>query len=139
MNGMGKKMNEKIRKYINKPVIKQTKKVIKERIVVKPIQNILNESVVINPNDKEMLYYYIQNPSNIVYTLTTYNDVYDEKDRNVLISRKMGTSNRTIVIYNNEFVELTDFIIEMCDEMGWVFFTGVQEDTNTIKIEIIVQ
>jgi hypothetical protein len=139
MNGMGKKMNDKMRKYINKTVIKQTKKVVEEKIVIKPIQNILNESIVVHPNDKEMLYYYIEKPSNIVYTLTTYNDTYAENDRHVLISRKLGTANRTIVIFNNEFVEITDFIVDMCDEMGWFFITGVQEDTNTIKIEIIVQ
>lgn len=131
-------MSNKLRKMMDKPIKKKV--VIKEE---KPLpkfpKNLLNESVTIDPDDKEMIYHYIEQPGNTTYTLKTYSDEYPEEDRIIWFSRTMGTGNRVVVIFFSELEEISDFIVQMCDDMGWPFVTGVQKDTNKIIFEIFVR
>ena len=130
-------MSNKLRKMMNKPARKNI--IVEEKTKPKLPQNLINESVIINPNDKEMIYHYIEQPGNAQYVLSTYSDTFDETDRTIIFSRTMGTGNRVIVIFHSELEEISDFIIEMCDQMGWNFLSGIQEETGKIIFEILVR
>lgn len=131
-------MSNKMKKFLDKPTPKKT--IIKEvKSSPKTPQNLLNESVIIEPDDKEMIYHFIEQPGNRTYVLKTYADEYEDIDRTILFSRSLGTGNRCVVILNSELEEISDFIVTMCDEMGWPFTSGVQEDTTKIKFEIFVR
>lgn len=130
-------MSTKMRKFLDKPV-KSYKQPIKEVVEAIPMQNLINESVKIKNVDKETIYYNIEHPGNKTYVLQTYNDTHNEQDRTIWFSRTMGTGNRVIVIFYSGLEEISDFIIEMCDNMGWRFISGIQEDTEKIKFEIFV-
>jgi len=128
-------MSLKMKKFLDKPI---TKKIIVE-VKQKPKlpQNLINEAITIVPSDKELLYHFIEQPGNQQFALSTYSDEYPEVDRMVVISRKSG--NMVLVIFNSEFEEISDFVVEMCDQMGWPFTSGVQEDTSKIIFEIFVR
>lgn len=126
-------MSEKMKKFLNK---QSPKKVIINEEFKLP-NNLLSESVKVKQHDKEALYQYIEKPTNITYVLSTYSNTHDQQDRTIQISRKSG--NRVIVILHNELEEISDFIVEMCDQMGWKFVSGYQRDTNKIIFTIFVQ
>lgn len=127
-------MSLKMKKFLDKPIKK--KPIVEVKQTPKMPQNLINEAVTIEFSDKELLYHFIEQPGNQQFVLSTYSDEYPEVDRTVVISRKSG--NMVLLILNSEFEEISDFIVEMCDEMGWKFFTGVQEDTGKIVFTIFV-
>ena len=126
--------SDKMKKFLNKI---PAKVIIKEEKKAKPIQNLLNEAVAVKSNDKEMIYHYIEHPCNAQYTLATYSDTYEDVDRTIVFSRKSG--NMVLVVLFEELEEISDFIVELCDQMGWPFTSGVQEDTSRIIFEIFVR
>lgn len=128
-------MSTKMKRFLDKPVKKKI--VVESKQRTKIPQNLINEAVTISPNDKELLYHFIEQPGNQQFALSTYADEYPEVDRMVVISRKSG--NMVLVVFNNEFEEISDFVVEMCDEMGWPFVSGIQEDTGKIIFEIFVR
>ncbi len=73
------------------------------------------------------------------YVMKTYSDEFDEKDRTIVFSRTMGTGNRVVLIVNSEMEEITDFIVDMCDEMGWSFVSTIQPDVNKMTFQIFVK
>ncbi len=128
-------MSLKMKKFLDRPVKK--KPIVEVKQKPKMPQNLINEAITIDPNDKELLYHFIEQPGNQQFALSTYAEEYPEVDRMVVISRKSG--NMVLLILNSEFEEISDFIVEMCDEMGWPFTSGVQEDTGKIIFEIFVR
>jgi hypothetical protein len=97
-----------------------------------PKKTFLNESIKVDGDDKEMLYHYISHPGNRTYVLKTYSDVMSDDDRTVVISRKSGTLV-TVIVYN-ELLEVIDFIVEMCDRMGWNFHSAKSNDRIVFEI-----
>lgn len=130
-------MSNKMRKFLNKEPKKMV--YVKESRQKIPSElNLLNESVIIDNDDKEAIYHYIQQPGNQQYTLKTYSDTYPEEDRTIIFSRTMGTGNRTVVILYSALEEISNFIVEMCDEMGWTFSVTNQQDTDKIIFQILI-
>jgi hypothetical protein len=137
-------MSNKMKKFLEKTSSRKISENIasKDKLIdekVKYPQNLLNESVTVNSDDKEMIYHYIEQPCNMIYVLKTYADEYLDEDRTIWFSRTMGTGNRCVVIFNSELEEISDFIVKMCDQMGWPFTSGVQEDTTKAIFEIFVR
>lgn len=132
-------MSNKMRRFLDKkPIQKKETSILKEVVKEKPIQNLINEAVQIKGVDKENIYNYIQHPINITYVLQSYADEHMEQDRTMWFSRTMGTGNRVVVIFYSGLEEIADFIVEMCDQMGWNFSTSSQQDTDKIMFEIYV-
>ncbi len=125
-------MSDKMKRFLTKP----SKKIIVEK--TKPeIKNLINEAVKIDATDKEVLYTYISEPHNITYVLKTYADVLPEADRTIVISRRSG--NMTMLVMYSGLEEISDFIIEMCDQMGWPFTSGIQTSPEKIVFTIFVK
>lgn len=132
-------MSDKMRRFLDKKKpIQKERTIVQEVVKQKPIQNLINEAVQIKNIDKENIYNYIQHPINITYVLQSYADEHMEQDRTMWFSRTMGTGNRVVVIFYSGLEEIADFIVEMCDQMGWNFSTSSQQDTDKIMFEIYV-
>jgi hypothetical protein len=131
-------MSNKMRKFLNKEP-KRMVYVKESRQKIPSELNLLNESVIIDNDDKEAIYHYIQQPGNQQYTLKTYSDTYPEEDRTIIFSRTMGTGNRTVVILYSALEEISNFIVEMCDEMGWQFVSTLQNEPEKIIFQIFVR
>lgn len=124
-------MSEKMKMIFNKPIKK--KKIMEVMDIKKTkINNLLNESIKITTKDKEELYHYINQPGNKIFILSSYEDIYEEKDRRVVISRKSG--NMVTVMFLSEFVEFQDILIEMCDKMSWSFKSGLSGEYIVFEI-----
>jgi hypothetical protein len=124
-------MSDRIRTFMDKPLKKKTN-IIEENII--KIVNILNESVNVLPSDKENLYKFINEPNNISFVLNTYSDTYNTNDRTVEIVRKSGKMVLVSIFY--ELQEIIDIIIEMCDEMGWVFKETINGEYAIFTIQV---
>lgn len=133
-------MSDKMRRFLDKKKpIQKERTIVQEVVKQKPIQNLINEAVQIKNIDKENIYNYIQHPINTTYVLQSYADEHMEQDRTMWFSRTMGTGNRVVVIFYSGLEEIADFIVEMCDQMGWNFVSGMQQDTDKIMFEIFVK
>lgn len=133
-------MSDKMRRFLDKKKpIQKERTIVQEVVKQKPIQNLINEAVQIKNIDKENIYNYIQHPINTTYVLQSYADDHMEQDRTMWFSRTMGTGNRVVVIFYSGLEEIADFIVEMCDQMGWNFVSGMQQDTDKIMFEIFVK
>lgn len=133
-------MSDKMKRFLNKKVIhKPIQRIVENHTTdcIKTYNNILNESVSILPIDKENIYHYIEQPANRSIVLQSYGDEYDVADRTITISRKSGIM--TQIVYNAELVEITDFLITLCDEMGYRFQTNDQVSPNITSFIIYVK
>ena len=133
-------MSEKMKKFLNKKrVEKPVQQIVENRTIdcMKTYNNILSESVSILPSDREIIYHAIEHSSNGSYTLNSYKDVFDISDRTVVVSRKSGTM--VSVAYNSELVEVTDFIINFCDKMGYKFQTMDHTNPELTTFTIFVR
>ena len=125
-------MSNKMKNFLNRPIV--IKKIINEN---KSVLNLICETVNIDKNDKEMLYHFISTPGNRTYTLKTYSDTFSDVDRTIVISRKSG--NMVFVSMYSGLEEISDFIIELCDQMGWKFNSNIQADTERIIFTIFME
>jgi hypothetical protein len=132
-------MSDKMKRFLDKKVVKTVQQIVENHTTncTKPYNNILNESEQIRPEDKEVLYQSIQRPGNRSYVLQSYQDVFDVPDRTIVISRKSGTMVH--LAYNSELVEITDFLVNMCDEMGYAFHTADQKSPAITSFIVIVR
>ena len=128
-------MESKIKRVLAKPVVKK-KEVVQIKETVKIPTNLLNEAVIFKANDKELLYHAVESPGNRTFILSTYADTHAETDRTVVASRKSGTM--VLLVYRSEFIEVTDFLIKMCDEMGYQFVSNDQKNPEITAFEIFV-
>jgi hypothetical protein len=124
-----------MKRFLENQARKPIQKITEEKISNK-YNNILNETNNIKSSDKEMLYKYIEQPGNRKYVLKSYSDTYDESDRTIVISRKSG--NMVHVVFNDELEEISEFIINMCDELGYKFNVGNQEKPGLTSFIIYV-
>jgi hypothetical protein len=79
----------------------------------------------------------LSNPVHKTWILKSYSKNYTEDEREITITAKNG---RKVLYmeYNADFYELTNFIVDACDDLGYNVKSGTEKPVNIQWLEIYI-
>lgn len=107
-------MNEKLKKFLTE-----------ERLVSKDkrdLLKIIDKSIKGKTSGKDEI------------IIKSFSKDYDEDERTIEVIYKKGS---VVFTYNADHFELTNTLIDICDDMGFKFKTDTERNINTITFEVI--
>ena len=113
--------------------MEKKKSITEQRITVK--RETITESVKLLNSDKEKIYKLINMPRNMTIVLNSYQE-YPAEERTIIFSRRSGTMY--LFSYNLDLDEVTNFLVDLCDDFGYQFRTYMERHVNTMNFEVFV-
>jgi hypothetical protein len=90
----------------------------------------------IDNDDKKKIKDFLLRPRSGSFVLSSYANGYSDNDRTILF-RKIG--RKFLVTFNNDFYEITNYIIDTNDDYGLSFTSDSERATNTQHFNITVE
>ncbi|HRR49726.1 MAG TPA: hypothetical protein P5293_07220, partial [Bacteroidales bacterium] len=119
---------------IYKDVIRQTKSGLRLTDNMVKFNEYLYKNLIVEateklvPQDKNMLKTIIRSPRNTTITLKSFSDDYTPEEREIEIVWKPP---QILIFYNKDFYELTNYLVDFCDNNGLEFKSDFERQTNT--------
>jgi hypothetical protein len=117
-------MNNKLREALERPVEEDD-------------ELLLEETERLDHSDTKTILQVLSNPVHKSWTLKSYSKNYNEDEREITITAKNGRKV-LYVEYNADFYELTNFIVDACDDLGYNVKSGVERAINVQYLEIYI-
>ena len=114
-------------KFINK--VEPTKKVEFSRFE-KHINPSLNEADKLSNKDKTVVKTILRLPRNQTVVLDSFADSYEDYEREMDVQWSAG-KGRIMLEFNADFIELTNYLVDLCDEIGLKFESDKERNVNT--------
>jgi len=89
----------------------------------------LNEGSL-NAKDKSMIKTILRVPRSHTFVLDTYSKDYEDYEREIDVQWNSAKGKLTLE-YNADFYELTNYLVDLCDEMGLRFDSDKERYVNT--------
>jgi len=85
--------------------------------------------------DKREISKILSSPTNKKWILKSFNKEYIDDEREIQFTVKNGKRILSVE-FNLDFYELTNYIVDLCDDLGLPIKTGFEKNTNIQWIEI---
>jgi hypothetical protein len=105
-------------------------KMVEKTRFEKHIKPSLNESEKLNSKDKAMIKTIIRLPRNHTAVLDSFAENYADYEREIDVQWSAG-KGRIMFEYNADHYELTNYLVDLCDEMGLRFESDKERFVNT--------